>query len=712
MLVSEQSATVNPAVPGPIRRPATDAAAQPRRAGHRFPIGLRPTLLTAIVGLVLLSSVAISACAGLLIFKGTKAIIRLAEHAAVIIATDEAQNFFNVGPKITTDLAAAAQRGLISLDDPHILAGQLAERIRVNPQLSWIGYGDAVSGRYVGATRWEDGEIVEYVADPAINGSMPQQIAVAEDGSESPPKFVETKPYFVTTRPWFKAGITKPGLYWTPFEKMVTGGYGITCTTPFTAKGSTGSGPTGLFHVDMRLDRIAEFLSDIQIGERGAVFLIDREGHRVVSPHGEHVAAAGLAVDSVAPNHATTSVDKPLLVTTPQGSYEIVFSPISVTGDIGLTLAVVVDRSDITAGIRRETLFAASIGFGFTLLAIVLGILLSARISRPVTAITGDLAKVGAFNISHEPSPTSFVREINELGVSVDRMKASLRSFGHYVPTDLVRSLLARGIDAELGVEPRCVSIHFSDVENFTTIAEGMQPTALVEAMGRYFELMTGALTRHGGTVDKFMGDGIMAFFNAPEELPGHEHQACLSALEAQQLLAETAKNAPPEQPTFRARIGLGVGEVLVGNIGTQERFAYTLLGDEVNLTSRLEGLNKLYGTWIMATQTLMERAGDGFEWRLLDRVAVKGRHQGTVVCELMGFKGGIAPSILEARTAYESALEAYFSGDFAQAGKLFAQASELRPDDRAAKSMYERCQTLAANPPREWDGIHVMHEK
>jgi adenylate cyclase len=223
---------------------------------------------------------------------------------------------------------------------------------------------------------------------------------------------------------------------------------------------------------------------------------------------------------------------------------------------------------------------------------------------------------------------------------------------------------------------------------------------------------MTGAITRHGGTVDKFMGDGIMAFFNAPEELPGHERQACLAALEAQRLLAQMAENTPPGQPIFRARIGLGIGEVLVGNIGTPERFAYTLLGDEVNLASRLEGLNKLYGTWIMASQELAERTGDAFEWRLLDRVAVKGRSQGTMVCELIGLKGEATAEILDARTVYETALNAYFAADFEQARALFAAASNLRPDDLAAASMRDRCQTLLADPPTEWDGIHIMHEK
>jgi adenylate cyclase len=208
------------------------------------------------------------------------------------------------------------------------------------------------------------------------------------------------------------------------------------------------------------------------------------------------------------------------------------------------------------------------------------------------------------------------------------------------------------------------------------------------------------------------MGDGIMAFFNAPAELPGHERQACLAALEAQQQLGEMARNTPPGQPILRARIGLGVGEVLVGNIGTPERFAYTVLGDEVNLASRLEALNKLYGTRIMASQALMEKTGDEFEWRRLDRVAVKGRQAGTIICELIGRKGEIPTAMLDARADYESALDAYFAGDFEQAAGLFDQASQLRPDDLAATMMSVRCRTLAAAPPAKWNGIHIMHEK
>ncbi|HVH81272.1 MAG TPA: adenylate/guanylate cyclase domain-containing protein, partial [Stellaceae bacterium] len=346
------------------------------------------------------------------------------------------------------------------------------------------------------------------------------------------------------------------------------------------------------------------------------------------------------------------------------------------------------------------------------LIAVLCGRSLSSRVANPIGAIARDLAKVGTFDISRDAAPKSFVREVSELGASVDRMKASLRSFAHYVPTDLVRRLLMHGQEAELGGEIRRLTIHFSDVADFTAMSEGVEPTQLVEAMGRYFELMAGAITRHGGAVDKFMGDGIMAFFNAPEELDDHPRQACLSALEAQRRLAEMAAQSASGEPVFRARIGLGVGEVLVGNIGTPDRFAYTLLGDEVNLASRLEGLNKTYGTAIMASAAVTEEAGNSFEWRRLDRVAVKGRTQGTLVCELLGLKGEVAAIMLSARDVYERGLDAYFAGQFEHAAQLFDEAARQRPGDRAAPMMRERAHELADDPPLAWTGVHVMLEK
>jgi adenylate cyclase len=670
---------------------------------------LRPTLTTAIIGLVLLTAAAIGAGAAMLTITVTRALIDQARMAAVRSAREETHQLFAAPPRVAAEFTAMARRGAAEVNDRDRLAAECAERLRAFPMFYMMGYGD-VAGWYVGAARDSHGHIVEYFADPSVNDGVPQQYIVDIDGRRSPADEPETAAYLVTTRPWFKVGIAVDGLSWSDFYTFITGATGITAMSRFTPIGA--SAPRGVFQIDLQVSQLERFLATLSVGKHGLVFLVDRDGHPAVNPADHDITAASEAVTAAAPQRATATLDKPALVWVHGRRYEVVFEPVPTEGGIDLSIAVVVDLRDVSAGAYRHAAIATGVALLTVLLAVLLARRLSSRIADPIVAIARDLAKVGAFDISREPSPQSFVREVSELGASVDRMKASLRSFAHYVPTDLVRRLLAQGQEAELGGEVRRLTIYFSDIANFTTISEGMDPDRLVEAVGRYLQLMVGAITRHGGTVDKFIGDGVMAFFNAPEALPNHPRQACLAALDAQRLLAEAAEHAPQGDPPFHTRIGLGLGEVLVGNIGTPERFAYTLLGDEVNLASRLEGLNKLYGTRIIASDTVVAEAGEGFEWRRLDRVAVKGRHQGTLICELLGHKGEVSEDVLRARDAYEQALEAYFAAEFDRAGDLFDEAARLRPGDLGAAMMRERAHELAEEPPLSWDGVHVMVEK
>jgi adenylate cyclase len=676
---------------------------------HGFIFRLRPTLMTAIIGLVLLTAATIGTGAAVLTIAVTRDLIDQARVAAVNSAREETRQLFAAAPRIASEYTAMSRRGAINIDDRARLAAQFAERLRAFPFFYMMGYGD-VGGWYVGAARDSHDHIVEYFADPKVNGGLPTQFIVDADGHQSPADEPETAPYYVTARPWFKRGIAVDGVSWSDFYTFVIGATGITAMSRLTPIGATE--PRGVFQIDLKVSRMAQFLGALSVGKHGLVFLVDRNGKPVVNPADHDVTAASEAIDTAAPNRAAATLAEPALVWVHARRYEVVFEPVPVEGDIGLFIAVVVDLRDVSNGAYRHAAIASGLALFTVLLAVLLARRLSSRVADPIVAIARDLAQVGRFNISRDPAPRSFIREVSELGSSVDGMKASLRSFAHYVPTDLVRRLLADGSEAELGGEIRRLTIHFSDVADFTAMSEGVEPDRLVEAMGRYFELMTGALTRHGGTVDKFMGDGIMAFFNAPEELPGHAGKACLAALEAQALLTKMAAEAAPGEPVFHARIGLGVGEVLVGNIGTPERFAYTLLGDEVNLASRLEGLNKLYGTAIMASAALVDEAGDGFEWRRLDRVAVKGRTQGTLVCELLGRKGEVSAEILAARDVYERALDAYFAAEFDNAGDLFDEAARLRAGDLGAPMMRERAHELADDPPLQWSGVHVMLEK
>jgi adenylate cyclase len=225
---------------------------------------------------------------------------------------------------------------------------------------------------------------------------------------------------------------------------------------------------------------------------------------------------------------------------------------------------------------------------------------------------------------------------------------------------------------------------------------------------------MTQVTAAHGGTVDKFIGDAIMAFWGAPEATADHAARACEAALDSQRRLADLRERAEtPWLAHLHARVGVATGSVLVGNIGSRERFNYTVIGDAVNLASRLESLNKQYGTRILVSESTYVAARDRIIARPIDVVQVKGKQKGVRVyeplCRTMDDDG----SARALARCFEEGLSAYLARDFASAARAFEQAAAMRPGDATAELLRERClQALASPPPADWNGIHVFTEK
>lgn len=343
--------------------------------------------------------------------------------------------------------------------------------------------------------------------------------------------------------------------------------------------------------------------------------------------------------------------------------------------------------------------------------AILLAQVLSRRIARSLQGIAADLRRVGDFELAEQPANQSLIREIAVVGDATERMKASLRSFGRYVPTDLVRDLLAQGQEARLDGVERPLTLFFSDVAGFTASSEGMSPTALVEALGAYLDVLTTAVEQQRGTIDKFIGDGVLAFFNAPRQDEEHVRHACRAALGVQAALAEAA---PAWQaagfPDFTTRIGLHTAEVVVGNIGTPERFAYTVIGDGVNLAARLESLNKAYGTSILGSEEVRAAAGDDFLWRPIDRTAVVGRSAGGTVYELVGYVDQVADDVRARARVYTEAFEHYLGRRFTEAAAAFDTLASMDPPSAILGA---RAAAYAATPPsEEWSGVHIQTKK
>jgi adenylate cyclase len=220
---------------------------------------------------------------------------------------------------------------------------------------------------------------------------------------------------------------------------------------------------------------------------------------------------------------------------------------------------------------------------------------MSRRLSHPIETISQDLKAVENLSFESPPGRPSNVREIAQLQAATTLLRNSLKSFASFAPVDVIRGLIKSGIPLTLGVEKRCLTILFTDLENFSTHAEQSSPDDLLAQMSVYFEQVCGAISEEKGTVDKFIGDGVMAFWGAPVGLEDHAVHACAGAIRAVRRLEQVNDGWRAEgKPTLRIRIGLNSGDVLVGNVGSSDRFSYTVMGDGVNVAARLEGLNKV----------------------------------------------------------------------------------------------------------------------
>jgi adenylate cyclase len=223
---------------------------------------------------------------------------------------------------------------------------------------------------------------------------------------------------------------------------------------------------------------------------------------------------------------------------------------------------------------------------------------------------------------------------------------------------------------------------------------------------------MSQAIARHHGTVDKFLGDSIMAFWGAPAELPGHALAACQGALEMRRTLASLqARWRARGRPILAAKIGINTGNAVVGNIGAPDRLNYTVIGDSVNLASRLEGLNRLYGTELLIGERTAALVGEALVLRPLDWVAVKGKTQPVLVHELVGAPGEVSREILGGLARYREGLLAYRERRFEEARAAFSEAAKLLgPAEIAAPLLAERCRRfLSEPPPADWSGVSTM---
>jgi adenylate cyclase len=288
------------------------------------------------------------------------------------------------------------------------------------------------------------------------------------------------------------------------------------------------------------------------------------------------------------------------------------------------------------------------------------------------------------------------------------------RAFKNFVAPAIVDEMLNDPSKLKLGGETYQVTVLFSDIEGFSTLAERLTPQELTGHLTRYFRDMLNCLLAERATLDKLIGDAIMVYFGCPVPDARHPEQACRGALAMQRRMTElNAQWAREGLPSLRTRIGINTGEVVAGNMGTETIFNYTVLGDTVNLASRLEGVNKEYGTLVIVGEDTWARVSAQFEARELDWIRVKGKQEPVAIYELISEAGALDPRRRELLARYAAGLHTYRAGRWTEAAAHFAGALDLEPADGPSLLFAERCQRYAAaGTPPAWDGVHVMQTK
>jgi len=298
-----------------------------------------------------------------------------------------------------------------------------------------------------------------------------------------------------------------------------------------------------------------------------------------------------------------------------------------------LTLSIVIiTPEDVFLGdVKRNFIYSLAGSAMIFLLFVYISLKIANLISKPIVKITEDIGRLQRLDLSISTKADSNIVEIYDAQNALNSLKNGIESFSKYMPLNLVRTLIDRGVKAKIGGEEREIAIMFTDIENFTAISEGISPSLLTSQLAMYFEAIESVISRYEGTIDKYIGDAVMAFWGAPLEVSDPAKKALECALEIQKELKKINDALSKEgKKRLETRIGLHYGKTLVGNIGSNSRMNYTIIGDSVNIASRLESINKEYGTKIMFSEQINEYVKDSFTTRYVDERALKGKSEKT----------------------------------------------------------------------------------
>jgi adenylate cyclase len=484
---------------------------------------------------------------------------------------------------------------------------------------------------------------------PTPGGALPmRRVFESEQGNKIDQLDLWDYGYDARTRSWYRDTMQADrALVSSPYLSFSITAPMITLSAPLRGK------VRGVIAADLKLDKFSQFVDAQRPGEHGTAIIFDASGVLIAHPDFAPLTDYAMTHPSHPQLPKIREIQSGLVPAVIRGwdgsdryegsirdedghDYFFRLRKFSLGYQYDGYLLLLAREADFVQNVRKlqikATILALVAGGCFVPGAWIFGSRMSGSLKR-ITAQAGGLRTLAA----PYATVTSRVTEIHELGDTMAVAQRTIWSFAHFVPKDIVRGIIDGSISTELGGARQEVTILFTDVRNFTGIAEAADPDALMRQTSRHFAALTEAFLAEGGTVDKFIGDAVMVFWNAPHLQPDHVERACRAALSAK--AASETLNAQFEAEgllPFTVRFGIHVGDVVVGNLGSTERMEYTALGSSVNLASRLEGLNKEYGTAILVSEAVRKRVEHHFRFKAIASVIAKGMTTETRVYELI----------------------------------------------------------------------------
>ena len=538
---------------------------------------------------------------------------------------------------------------------------------------------------------------------------------------------IEPAAYDPRTRPWYKAVRPETGIYWSDvYRFQSTHELGITGSCPILDQGGTLQGVVG---VDITLESLAEFVASQRLAKNGKIFIINDTGEVITAGRRADDEASGergrlprlndLEIpwfEEAYRKHMASGAEI-LSSTTGGRTYLGFFFRFPADFDKKWKIAAVIPEAEVVGPTRKIIYTALLITVLITVVCLLLVYAASGWITRPVKRLALQAGKIKDFKLEEVTGVQSILTEIRSLNDAFIAMKSGLASFGRYVPAELVRQLIATGREARLGGERTRLAILFTDIVGFTALCETITAEELMLQLSTYLERLTRIVEQEQGTVDKYIGDAIMAFWGAPREVENPALLACRAALSCSKAVGDLNRHwRAEEKPAMPTCFGIHFGETIVGNVGSSQRMNYSIFGDNVNLASRLEGINRIYGTKIIVSQSVYEAVGRRMICRPLDIVAVKGKKKSIAIHELLAAKNDDGAEALVSFCArFTKGIDEYRGHNWERALAVFERLQEESPNDRPVKLYIKRCRNIidgSVTVPPDWDGSVMMNEK